>query len=1446
MADEIIITSQFDVTPVVEGMQKITDSVKSGTSELSSAFEQVENAVVPSEQAIQGAGEAAQGFLSQVSAVADEASSGFQIVANASIQTRAAIEGLGASAEGVTGLLTALTGLTEEELAAATGGDQLQLAFARAGSGANELLASLGQTSEDLSTIVQLSAEGSEDVSLLGTSFQNTAEASAAMADGLNAAGEGATNLLGQLTGIGQEVQLAGEQFTLFGDIAPPAITLLQEAEAELVAQEQAVVDLHQTLINLNSQLVDSTSQVSQQYQLFADQVGAATVQIVDISTAIADINGQFELFTQAATDANGQLLLFETTSAASADSADAFQAQLSANASVMQLVADLLQRIGGASAQAAGAVQFLSNAQAIANSTATEYANAVRTVNAELDKFNLALGSAGTAGSLRLVEVTTNATSSSVQNLGNAVQNTTGRVTQLNSALGYLAGRAVASELGVGQLGFGLGILGRTLAPLNQLFIAAFPIIGVVLMTQVITQLIEKIQNADDVARRAMVQFDDLALGAERSANSIEIQNLKLDDEINKLEGRPTKNKLAIAILEAKQRTDELIKSLQDATEKAIDMLEKTNTTLTDFVLSGKAPTSFIGNINSIDKPVNEALSKLAAAREAERLANFQLQENENDTTKAAADAAKQRVATLVDEVEKKARIRLQDIQSSKQVEADRVKTGKAGFLEPKTLEGVDVAYADQERRILNIINLMEAQKRQIQATADANKAGTDEAISSIAAEARERDKLISEPNIKAQETSARQLADIKKKQAEEAYQAAEAGVKLETEQSVLGGELRVQAELNSNSKIIAARHGLTIDLLDAEQDRYNAEKTALTQQRAIVERDEVGAQRIAALKTNTAALESLEREHQANIFSIASQGENTITALIAEGVKLRSELLTKGLTEIVRDTKEQNRIRLDDVKEELSEESAKIKEEADAQLRAVNSAERFKITAIKEARDQRLAIISEETERLKEVYEKQKIANLEGQKATLEAQQDVLAKTINSLPANSPQIAKLQQLYLELAEAIRKTEDAERNLDNPDILRAQQQLITSIQEKLPEGNSALEQLRQEYDRLAAEIKKAAAAQDELNTKMGKQKDAANQTYIDDLTRRYDKLFGTIANRAASGFGEVITRGESVRVALGRQLLDLEAEFVQWVLRQVAQYAAGKAAEVIIHHTAETAKTTSTAAGTASRTTIEEHHTATLMSLDLKKVASHVAHEVAKTTATITHALIRFATEVAHFVKLIAMYAFDVAMWVAHEIAKTIATLIGVATRKAATGSEGDSTSNIGIAKMIAQVTAFAAHSAAKVFNDVITHLPFPANVILAPIAAAATFTGVSAYKGLIAGAGTAAKGAVLEEDMPIFAHAQEMILPSTISTGLQAMISGGGLMASTDLSSFLSSSSRITSNVGSTSNKTTYVQPEINYHQHGGGGPSRSELHETVVNAVNVAIRRGQIRFN
>jgi hypothetical protein len=106
---------------------------------------------------------------------------------------------------------------------------------------------------------------------------------------------------------------------------------------------------------------------------------------------------------------------------------------------------------------------------------------------------------------------------------------------------------------------------------------------------------------------------------------------------------------------------------------------------------------------------------------------------------------------------------------------------------------------------------------------------------------------------------------------------------------------------------------------------------------------------------------------------------------------------------------------------------------------------------------------------------------------------------------------------------------------------------------------------------------------------------------------------------------------------------------------------------------------------------------------------------------------------------------------WVVMEIQ----TLLGLETIDAAKKAYG-----------FKQVMRDAYKAAAAAFADV----PFPANYVVAPL----VFATVAA----LGGGASAERGAIIPADnMVLFPHAQEMVLPADISTGLQGAIRGGGI---------------------------------------------------------------------
>ena len=125
--------------------------------------------------------------------------------------------------------------------------------------------------------------------------------------------------------------------------------------------------------------------------------------------------------------------------------------------------------------------------------------------------------------------------------------------------------------------------------------------------------------------------------------------------------------------------------------------------------------------------------------------------------------------------------------------------------------------------------------------------------------------------------------------------------------------------------------------------------------------------------------------------------------------------------------------------------------------------------------------------------------------------------------------------------------------------------------------------------------------------------------------------------------------------------------------------------------------------------------------------------------------------------------------------------------------------------------VISDAARAAANAF----AHVPFPLNLVAAP----AVFAATMAFEGL---AGSAQKGMVVPNDnfMSVL-HAQEMVLPKHLSTGLQSMIESGGGGSTT---------------IGGS--RTVHNHIHVEMHNHGG-----TMTQQDVVSAVKTALRRGQL---
>ena len=130
-----------------------------------------------------------------------------------------------------------------------------------------------------------------------------------------------------------------------------------------------------------------------------------------------------------------------------------------------------------------------------------------------------------------------------------------------------------LSEELGV-QMPRAVSTLIAHIAPVGALMAAAFPILGVIALIEIIGKAISKHEDYEAALRKNAEEEANLEIRERDRADQLQVTNLKLEDQINKIEGRPEKNRLAIALLEAKIKADELATSLSTVLDKSNEAL--------------------------------------------------------------------------------------------------------------------------------------------------------------------------------------------------------------------------------------------------------------------------------------------------------------------------------------------------------------------------------------------------------------------------------------------------------------------------------------------------------------------------------------------------------------------------------------------------------------------------------------------------------------------------------------------------------------------------------------------------------------------------------------------------------------------------------------------------------------------------------------------------------
>lgn len=1094
----------------------------------------------------------------------------------------------------------------------------------------------------------------------------------------LTAASALAPTLSGAVEALAHAFQNLVAPLLATGDASTVAATGLEEvgtaATSVVGATEAAAIGL-ETLAGAGGAAAGGVSAA-------ANATAVATESVV-ASGAAFEASGQGILNFGAAASATATSAAAAGAGAASAATGFAAAGAAAAGAAEGAIAANISFAEGVTiSRSAAAALQFLNSAEERAGATSQEIVTAWEKVKAEGARLGLECKKLGE--NFIFVALTEE----------ELIQ----KNSQLVNGLASASARLGAIGVGAGGAGYSIGLLARQVPLLGQALAYAFPVIGAVFLAETVSTLIDRFDQMQTAIRKTSQQFDDMASASIHSAEALELQNLKLEDQIKKLEGSPVENRLKEALLENTMQAQDLSRELQDATEKAIELLKTGEIGFIRSALTGKEETK---DFRAKVEP--ELVAYRAAQVELQNLSNSTDEYLKAHAATRVEDARQAILKTTQDEINA-VKIR----QAARAVELQKAKTGApdeygrvetipglspkdAGIqaqqqFEPLLTMALDLNTKYKEAAI-SAQHLLDIEKNRTAEAALANKVASELA-----------DKTRREPDIAGAEESGKKLAEAQKDEASATYRMQQETIKLQVDLDVMGGTERLQAEQDVASRILTARRKLTADLLDAQKTANEAELTGLQQRAILIADDERGPKQTADLQTNANKQAQLVIDNQTKIDQIVRDGEAAELALTEQGARQKIASVEKAATQTAQIAQRETQSIITIAATRESEESAKVKSAAELKLSAIQNSESLGLITIREASAQRIAILREEETQLKAI--------LAEEIATLTAQQTALQATLTTVAP---------------------------------------------------GSTAAKELNDTYARLSNTIAKLSKDQANLNTEFDKDVASTQLKAAKDIEKAWVGAYTSIANAFNKSVSGMITGQETLLQAARNIYLSIADLIIssilkaaeRWVFEHVVMLVAEKYFHVQSITAAHVAEATKAAAGKAAQ-------------------LQQIAQQAALSTA------------------LDISYAKDTIAYTAAETAKTGAAKAGVAARLAATITEGAGDAAL-VAEKIATaalvIGADTAQAEADVFLQAIESVPFPANLVAAPAAAAT----VKAEMAGFTFAGIAEHGALLRTDMPIFAHAQEMILPSGISTGLQNVIStgsvGGGGSSSTSI---------------------------------------------------------------
>jgi hypothetical protein len=146
----------------------------------------------------------------------------------------------------------------------------------------------------------------------------------------------------------------------------------------------------------------------------------------------------------------------------------------------------------------------------------------------------------------------------------------------QMGSSFGEARGGLMLTEhlLGV-PLPRHLNSLISKIPQVGELFASMLPVAGVGIAVMAIGKLIEKHEMAEVAIRKHAIEMEGLGAKEKETSNSMDLVNLKLDDQITKLNGGITKNRVKEALLETAIASERMAQTLTSDFKKVDEEVE-------------------------------------------------------------------------------------------------------------------------------------------------------------------------------------------------------------------------------------------------------------------------------------------------------------------------------------------------------------------------------------------------------------------------------------------------------------------------------------------------------------------------------------------------------------------------------------------------------------------------------------------------------------------------------------------------------------------------------------------------------------------------------------------------------------------------------------------------------------------------------------------------------